>query len=118
VGTTGEKTVLIVDNQPRETAALQKQLAFAGFKIEIATTGAGAIKILEEHPPDIVLIEASFSDIDSVEVVAFIRSDLRTCRLPVFGDERVTPFERQMPQRGLRRLPSKTDQDPRSRCSN
>ena len=85
VGTSGEKTVLIVDNQPRKTAALQKQLAFAGFKTEIATTGAGAIKILEEHPPDIVLIEASLSDIDSVEVVAFIRSDLRTCRLPVLA---------------------------------
>lgn len=84
-GTSGEKTVLIVDNQPRETAALQKQLALAGFKTEIATTGAGAIKILEEHPPDIVLIEASLSDIDSVEVVAFIRSDLRTCRLPVLA---------------------------------
>ena len=39
-GTASEKTVLIVDNQPRETAALQKQLAFAGFKTEIAMTGA------------------------------------------------------------------------------
>ena len=49
----------------------------------------GAIKIIEEHPPDIVLIEvlieASLSDIDSVEVVAFVRSDLRTCRLPVLA---------------------------------
>jgi len=79
------KTVLIVDNQPREAAALQKQLAFAGFKTEIATTGAGAIKIVEEHPPDIVVIEASLSDLDSVEVVAFIRSDLRTRRLPVLA---------------------------------
>ena len=68
MGTASEKTVLIVDNQPRETAALQKQLLFAGFKTEIAATGAGAIKIVEEHPPDIVLIEASLSDIDSVEV--------------------------------------------------
>jgi PleD family two-component response regulator len=65
VGTASEKTVLIVDNQPRETAALQKQLAFAGFKTEIAMTGAGTIKIVEERPPDIVLIEASLSDIDS-----------------------------------------------------
>jgi two-component system response regulator MprA len=79
------KTVLIVDNQPRETAALRKQLAFAGFKTEIATTGAGAIKIVEEHPPDIVLLEASLSDLDSVEVVTFIRSDVRTCRLPVLA---------------------------------
>jgi PleD family two-component response regulator len=65
VGTASEKTVLIVDNQSRETAALQKQLAFAGFKTEIAMTGAGTIKIVEERPPDIVLIEASLSDIDS-----------------------------------------------------
>jgi len=79
------KTVLIVDSQPREAAALQKQLVFAGFKTEIATTGAGAIKIVEEHPPDIVVIEASLSDLDSVEVVAFIRSDLRTRRLPVLA---------------------------------
>jgi DNA-binding response OmpR family regulator len=85
VKTDSAKTVLIVDNQPRETATLQKQLAFAGFRTEIATTGAGAIKIVEEHPPDIVLLEASLSDIDSVEVVAFIRSDLRTCRMPVLA---------------------------------
>lgn len=38
--------ILIVDNQPREALALQKQLAFAGFKTEIATTGEGAVKIL------------------------------------------------------------------------
>ena len=85
MGTATEKTVLIVDNQPRETAALQKQLVFAGCKTEVAATDAGAIKIVEEHPPDIVLIEASLSDIDSVEVVAFIRSDLRACRIPVLA---------------------------------
>src|SRR4030095_2831171 len=50
VGTASEKTVLIVDNQTRETATLQKQLAFAGFKTEIGTTGAGAIKIVQDHP--------------------------------------------------------------------
>jgi DNA-binding response OmpR family regulator len=83
VGSDSEKTVLIVDSQPREAAALQKQLAFAGFKTEIATTGEGAVKILEARAPDIVLLDASLSDIDSGEVVAFIRSDLRTCRLPV-----------------------------------
>jgi hypothetical protein len=55
------------------------------------------------------LIEASLSDIDSVEVVAFIRSDLKDLSSSGFGDERITPFEREMPQRGLRRLSPKTD---------
>jgi two-component system response regulator MprA len=85
VGTSGPKTVLIVDNQPRATAMLQKQLAFAGFKTEVATTGEGAIKIMEASAPDIVLLEASLSDVDSGEVVSFIRSDLRTCRIPVLA---------------------------------
>jgi DNA-binding response OmpR family regulator len=85
VGTDSQKTVLIVDNQPRKTATLRKQLAFAGFKAEIVTTGEGAIKIMEESPPHIVLLEASLSDVDSVEVVAFIRSDIRTCRIPVLA---------------------------------
>jgi CheY-like chemotaxis protein len=61
VGIDSEKTGLIVDNQPREAAALPKQLAFAGFKTEFATTGAGAIQKVEEHTPDIVLLEASLS---------------------------------------------------------
>ena len=85
VRTDSPKTVLIVDNQPRKTVTLRKQLAFAGFKTEIVTTGEGAIKIMEESPPHIVLLEASLSDVDSVEVVAFIRSDIRTCRIPVLA---------------------------------
>jgi CheY-like chemotaxis protein len=38
-----EKTILLVDNQPKETAALRKQLEFAGFKTQVAHTGTGAI---------------------------------------------------------------------------
>jgi CheY-like chemotaxis protein len=85
VASHNETTVLIVDNQPREAAALQKQLGFAGFRTEIAITGAGAIQILEEHPPDVVLLAASLSDIDSLEVVAFIRNASRTSQIPVLA---------------------------------
>lgn len=113
-----EKTVLIVDNQPREAVALQKQLAFAGFTTEIATTGEYAVKILEAHPPDIVLLEASLSDIDSGEVVAFIRSDLRTCRLPVLAMSVFPHMKGRCLKGGCDGLPSKTDQNPRSRGSN
>ena len=55
------------------------------FGPRLRTRRAGAIRIVEEHPPDIVLIEASLSDIDSVEMVAFIRSDLRACRMPILA---------------------------------
>jgi DNA-binding response OmpR family regulator len=85
VSTETEKTILIVDNQPRETAALRKQLEFAGFKTQIAHTGTGAINKIEEHPPDIVLLEVNLSDIDALEVVSFIRNDSKNCLIPVLA---------------------------------
>lgn len=85
MSTETEKTILIVDNQPRETAALRKQLEFAGFKTQIAHTGTGAINKIEEHPPDIVLLEVNLSDIDALEVVSFIRNDSKNCLIPVLA---------------------------------
>jgi two-component system, OmpR family, response regulator MprA len=85
VSTDTEKTILIVDNQQRETAALRKQLEFAGFKTQVAHTGTGAINKIEEHPPDIVLLEVSLSDIDALEVVSFIRNSSKNCLIPVLA---------------------------------
>jgi DNA-binding response OmpR family regulator len=42
-------------------------------------------RLVEEQPPDIVLLEASLSDIDSLEVLAFIRSDLWACRMLILA---------------------------------
>ena len=80
-----EKTILVVDNQQREMAALRKQLEFAGFKTLVAHTGTGAINKIEEHPPDVVLLEVSLSDIDALEVVSFIRNDSKNCLIPVLA---------------------------------
>ena len=79
------KTILLVDNQPKETVALRKQLEFAGFKTLVAHTGTGAINKIEEQPPDVVLLEVSLSDMDGLEVVSFIRNDSNTHRIPVLA---------------------------------
>jgi len=80
-----KKTILIVDNQQREAATLRKQLEFAGFKTQVAHTGTGAISQIAEHPPDVVLLEVSLSDIDALEVVSFIRNDSKNCLIPVLA---------------------------------
>ena len=85
MSTDTEKTILIIDNQQRETAAVRKQLEFAGFKTQVAHTGTGAINKIEEHSPDIVLLEVSLSDIDALEVVSFIRNTSKNCLIPVLA---------------------------------
>jgi DNA-binding response OmpR family regulator len=74
-------TSLLVDNQPRETTALRRQLEFAGFKTQVAHTGTGAINKIEEQPPDLVLLEVSLSDMDGL----VIRNDSNTHRIPVLA---------------------------------
>ena len=80
-----EKTILIVDNQPKEAATLRRQLEFAGFKTQVAYTGTGAINKIQEQPPDVVLLAVSLSDIDALEVVSYIRNDSRNCLIPVLA---------------------------------
>ena len=79
------KYVLIVDNQPTETAQLERQLRYLGLNVRVAKTGAGALKRLEERTPDLVLLEVSLSDMDGLEVVEFMRSDPKTYRIPVIA---------------------------------
>ena len=64
---------------------MRKQLEFAGFKTQVAHTGTGAINKIEEHPPDIVLLEVNLSDIDALEVVSFIRNNSKNCLIPVLA---------------------------------
>ena len=85
MSTAAEKTILIVDNQPTDTAALRKQLELAGFKTQVAHTGSGAINKIKEHPPDVVVLEVSLYDIDALEVVSFIRNDSKNCLIPVLA---------------------------------
>ena len=80
-----EKSILIADNQQADVAALRKQLEFAGFKIEVVHTGTGAINKIKEHLPDLVLLEADLPDLDSMEVVSYIRNDSKNCLIPVIA---------------------------------
>jgi len=82
---TDAKYVLIVDNQPTESAQLERKLSFLGFKVGVAKTGVGALKRVEEHRPDVVLLEVSLSDMDGLEVVESIRNDPKTYHVPVIA---------------------------------
>ena len=86
MSTDTERSILIVDSQEREATALRKQLEFAGFKTQVAYTGTGAINKINEHLPDVVLVEVSLlPDVDALEVVSFIRNESKNCLIPVLA---------------------------------
>jgi CheY-like chemotaxis protein len=87
MGATGNaaRYVLIVDNQAIQAAQLERQLRYLGLTVRVAKTGAGALKRLEEHTPDLVLLEVNLSDMDGLEVVDFMRNDPKSYRVPVIA---------------------------------
>ena len=79
----GEKSILIVDNQPAESAQLGKQLSYAGFRVTSVTTGEGAIKKMGGPGADVILLEVELSDMDGLNVVSFVRNEPRVRHTPI-----------------------------------
>lgn len=59
-----EPVVLIVDDNPDILLLLETNLRRAGFEIVKATDGESALKVIEEEPPDVVLLDLMMPVLD------------------------------------------------------
>lgn len=70
----GEPTaILVVDDQAAVAITLTDILESKGFRVYSATSGAQALKILEEHPIDILLTDVRMPDMDGVKLNREVR---------------------------------------------
>ncbi|MDW6001933.1 response regulator [Vibrio mangrovi] len=75
-------TVLIVDDNA-ENRSLLGGLLKPHFHVLITTRGEQAIKVCQQHRPDIVLLDIMMPEIDGYEVCRRLKSDERTQSIPV-----------------------------------
>jgi two-component system KDP operon response regulator KdpE len=66
-------TVLVVDDDPALVRALTINLRARGYEVHAAGTGAGALKLAAEHPPQAVVLDLGLPDMDGSEVIAGLR---------------------------------------------
>jgi diguanylate cyclase (GGDEF)-like protein len=79
-----ETRILIVDDTPTNIEVLCKTLEPRGYKIQIATNGEIALKILEKVPfPDLILLDVMMPGIDGYETCRRIKMDQSICDIPV-----------------------------------
>lgn len=71
-------TVLVVEDDDETRAALVRELASRGYRIEQAPDGATALRRWEARRPDIVLLDLGLPDIDGLEVIRRMRRDAAT----------------------------------------
>jgi len=65
--------VLVVDDEPQILRALRINLRVRQYEVHTAATGAEALEVAAEHPPDLVILDLGLPDMEGVDVIAGLR---------------------------------------------
>jgi two-component system OmpR family response regulator len=68
-----EARLLVVDDEPSIRELLTASLRFAGFEVFSAADGAEALKLAEQHRPDLVVLDIMLPDLDGFTVTRKLR---------------------------------------------
>ena len=68
--------ILLVDDEPAIQRALGPLLRSRGYDVEIATTGADALRLAAGRAPDLVVLDLGLPDIEGTEVCRRLRTTL------------------------------------------
>jgi len=75
--------ILIVDDNPTNLRVLVEYLRSTGYKTLVATGGDQAIRQLEHHTPDLILLDVMMPGIDGFETCRLIREKPNTADTPI-----------------------------------
>ncbi len=78
---TPEATLLVVEDEPNIRDLLATSLKFAGFAVHTAPDGATALRLADEHDPDLAVMDVMLPDMDGFTVTRRLRD--RGRELPV-----------------------------------
>ncbi len=67
--------LLVVEDEPDLAAALARSLRHAGFAVDVAPDGAGALEKLTVNEYDLVTLDINLPDVEGWEVLDRVRSD-------------------------------------------
>jgi DNA-binding response OmpR family regulator len=67
--------LLVVEDEPDLAAALARSLRHAGFAVDVAADGAGALEKLTVNEYDLVTLDINLPDVEGWEILDRVRSD-------------------------------------------
>jgi two-component system OmpR family response regulator len=72
--TTPEARLVVVDDEPNIRELLSTSLRFAGFEVHAAADGAGALQLVRDLEPDLVVLDVMLPDMDGFQVTHRMRA--------------------------------------------
>lgn len=77
------KTILIVEDREDIAELIQINLEKAGFKTILASNGEKAIKVLEDQPIDLIVLDLMLPRISGIDLLKKIKSEERWGAIPI-----------------------------------
>jgi two-component system, OmpR family, KDP operon response regulator KdpE len=66
--------ILLVDDEPAIQRAVGPLLRARGYEVEIAGSGGDALRLFEQRPPDLIVLDLGLPDIEGTEVCRRVRA--------------------------------------------
>jgi DNA-binding response OmpR family regulator len=80
---TGQKTVLIVEDEVETAEMLEEMVRLSGFRAIKSHGGASSIKVIVHEQPDAMLLDLGMPDVSGLEVLRFVLRDPQLLHIPV-----------------------------------
>ncbi len=80
---TGEKTILVVDDDVNIRQLLRQQLEPEGYNVSEAKDGVEAISQVKQAAPDLVILDVMMPEMNGFDVAAVIKNDPKTMGIPI-----------------------------------
>jgi signal transduction histidine kinase len=75
--------ILIVDDNPTNLSVLSKALKLANYKVRAVVDGEEALKQVELHPPELILLDIQMPKLDGFETCRRLQANPVTSKIPV-----------------------------------
>lgn len=83
VAATGQKTVLVIEDDPWTRTITTALLAGEGFAVVEAKNGEEGLRFAAQHSPDVVLLDLALPTKSGLEVLRELKGSLTTSEIPV-----------------------------------
>jgi two-component system cell cycle response regulator DivK len=79
------KTILIVEDEPKNMKLLRDLLQRFGYEIIEALDGEQGVKTAGEKIPDLILMDIMMPKMDGLEATRIIKADAKTRQIPIIA---------------------------------
>jgi putative two-component system response regulator len=76
-------TIMVVDDNREAGTALAALLELSDHKVQLYTTGRMALRAVEQHQPDLIILDVQLPDMDGYAVCDAIRHNSTTWQIPI-----------------------------------